>query len=344
MKGEEAVPGGVGRRSDGNAEARVERFLAGPAGGRLEALRVERLVGDASTRTYFRLHLPGGERAVLALLPAPFEERELPYLRMAGLFRELGLRVPEVREACGPQGVLVLEDLGNVLLQDAVRDASDEDRRGLYSRSVDLIVRLQREAASRLASDPDRVPVSFDEGKLADELLFFRDHFLCGLRGASLGGFERDSLERHFRTLARELSRHPFVLCHRDFHSRNLMLVEEELVVIDFQDARFGPRCYDLASLLADSYVELSPELVEKMKERFSRAVDADLSAEYDVVALQRNLKALGTFGFQIARRGNEVYHPYVPHTLGLVRANLERNRRFDDLRRILARHLEELG
>jgi hypothetical protein len=93
-----------------------------------------------------------------------------------------------------------------------------------------------------------------------------------------------------------------------------------------------------------DSYVAHTPELVAAMTERFQRAIGADLSAELDVAALQRNLKALGTFGYQIGQRDNPVYARYVEGTLRLIGANLERNPRWDALRRILARHCEEIG
>lgn len=176
------------------------------------------------------------------------------------------------------------------------------------------------------------------------ELEFFREHFVEGLRERALAADERETLTREFRSIATELCSHPFVLCHRDFHSRNLLVVSGELAVIDFQDARRGPRAYDLVSLLNDSYVEQSPELVAAMVERFERAIGAAVSAEYDVAALQRNLKALGTFGYQIGRRGNDVYRRYLPGTFALVARNLERNPRWDGLRRILARHCEEIS
>jgi hypothetical protein len=104
-----------------------------------------------------------------------------------------------------------------------------------------------------------------------------------------------------------------------------------------------GPRCYDLASLLNDSYGAQEGSLVREMKELFSSETGADVPEEYDVAALQRNLKALGTFGYQISARGNDVYRRYVSHTLGLVRANLEANPRWDRLRSALAGHLPEL-
>jgi aminoglycoside/choline kinase family phosphotransferase len=132
-------------------------------------------------------------------------------------------------------------------------------------------------------------------------------------------------------------------LCHRDYHARNLMVVSDELVVIDFQDARRGPRAYDVVSLLNDSYVAHAEDFVAAMVERFERAVGAELTKDYDAAALQRNLKALGTFGYQIGRRDNSVYERYVEGTLRMVRSNLERNPRWDSLRRILARHCEEI-
>ena len=146
-----------------------------------------------------------------------------------------------------------------------------------------------------------------------------------------------------FSALSAELCEQEFALCHRDYHARNLMVVPDGLVVIDFQDARRGPRAYDVVSLLNDSYVEHSKEFVDAMVERFERAVGASIVKDYDAAALQRNLKALGTFGYQIGRRGNAVYERYLEGTLGRVQENLERNPRWDPLRRILARYCEEI-
>ncbi|HEY7821057.1 MAG TPA: phosphotransferase, partial [Vicinamibacteria bacterium] len=185
--------------------------------------------------------------------------------------------------------------------------------------------------------------IAFDAKKFGDELLFFRLHFVEGMRGRELSASDRENLDSELRLLASELEAQPFALCHRDYHSRNLILCGGAIAVIDHQDARMGPRCYDLASLLNDSYVALEAPLVAEMKELFSAGSGADVGAEYDVAALQRNLKALGTFGYQIAKRGNDVYRRYIPHTLSLVRANLEANQRWDRLRSALASHLPEL-
>ena len=323
---------------------RLARFIAESAGEGLVVTGVEALAGDASNRAYYRMRVEGGDDLVAALLPSPFEPSTLPFLNVAELFEAIPIRVPRVLRVSGAEGILVLEDLGNRLLQDEVDDAAEDSKVELYNDAIDLLAKLQLRGAEL---DSDRYVcfrTAFDEAKFVEELEFFREHFLAGLRKCALDESSRERLSGHFRAIARELCEQPFALCHRDYHARNLMLVNDELVVIDFQDARRGPRSYDLVSLLNDSYVPHSAELVDEMTHRFEHAIGASMRPEYDVNALQRNLKALGTFGFQISVRGNDVYERYIAPTLGLVRTNLERNPRWDPLRRILAQHVEEVG
>jgi aminoglycoside/choline kinase family phosphotransferase len=123
------------------------------------------------------------------------------------------------------------------------------------------------------------------------------------------------------------------------------MLVGGELAVIDFQDARMGPASYDLVSLLRDSYVEHDEDSVGEMKEAFVRESGGiDIEHQFDLMALQRNLKALGTFGYQISVRKNDVYRQYVTRTLGLVRANLARSQGWEALHEVLANHIPEIA
>jgi aminoglycoside/choline kinase family phosphotransferase len=137
------------------------------------------------------------------------------------------------------------------------------------------------------------------------------------------------------------------VLCHRDYHSRNLMYHDERLYIIDFQDARMGPDTYDLVSLLRDSYVDLPEQTVGELMAYFL-ALKGEPDQEeafrvrFDLMALQRNLKALGTFGYQTTARRNPVYIQYIPRTLRYVRDNLARHERFSRLHDVLAAHVEE--
>lgn len=287
--------------------------------------------------------LQNGERRILALLPESFDPDALPFLDAASLFAAIPVRIPTVLEIAGERGILVLEDLGDELLQHVVERDPAARKRTLYEEAIDVVARLQLRG-DELASEPFLAfRTAFDANKFTWELEFFREHFVEGLRGSSLTSDEREGLAHAFAALSAELCRQDFVLCHRDYHARNLMVVSDELVVIDFQDARRGPRAYDVVSLLNDSYVAHAEDFVAAMVERFERAVGAELTKDYDAAALQRNLKALGTFGYQIGRRDNSVYERYVEGTLRMVRSNLERNPRWDSLRRILARHCEEI-
>src|SRR4029079_11451613 len=142
----------------------------------------------------------------------------------------------------------------------------------------------------------------------------------------------------------------PRVLCHRDYHSRNLMLSEGSLYIIDFQDARMGPDTYDIVSLLRDSYMDMTERDVDELMAYFlalnGRHSVTDLEEfrrRVDLMALQRNLKALGTFGYQTITRRNPVYIQYMPRTLRYARQNLEKYSRFGRLREILAAHIDEL-
>ncbi|MGH9318652.1 MAG: aminoglycoside phosphotransferase family protein [Vicinamibacteria bacterium] len=328
-------------------EERLREFLEKAPDSDLASAKVEKLAGDASNRLYFRIQPRRGPSKIVALLPAAFEGTDLPFLEVSEVLDAIPLRVPRVHEVAPDLGILLLEDLGDVLLQDAVENGCPGRRkRELYREAVAMIGKLQsrgRELGVGRFASFGPFAIAFDEKKFFDELSFFRRHFVEGFSARTLSEADSKDLEAEFHRLASELSSQPYALCHRDFHSRNLLVFDGGLAVIDYQDARMGPRCYDLASLLNDSYVAHEAELVSEMKDFFSDATGADTASEYDVAALQRNLKALGTFGYQIASRRNDVFRRYIGHTLALVRANLEANPRWDRLRWTLGRLLPEL-
>ncbi len=306
------------------------------------------LTGDASDRRYFRVLDPGKPSIVLALHAAPFDYETLPFVNVAKLFAQATLPIPQILDHASDLGVLALEDLGDVTLQAHLGAATAEHRR-LYREAVGYIAMLQRRGQE---TEPDGYlpyTLAFDEQKLGWELDFFVRHFLEGYRGVSLSAAERDALRDEGRSIVQELAAEPRVLCHRDYHSRNLMLHAGHLYMIDFQDARMGPDTYDLASLLRDSYVDLAEEDVSDLIAYFlalkgaGTGYDEDFDRRFDLMSLQRNLKALGTFGYQTTVRQNPVYIQYIPRTLRYVQRNLGRYPRFARLREVLASHVEEL-
>jgi aminoglycoside/choline kinase family phosphotransferase len=328
-------------------EERLTEFLRERFGAHADELVVAPLSGDASTRRYFRVR-DGGQTQVLSLYPEPFDPDDLGFRVVRELLAGYGLPVPAIVDQDGPRGLLVQEDLGDLTLQEALRTASEDVREELYGQAVDQLVRLQREAAQ----GPQRAgcfQIAFDLEKLTWELHYFLKHFVEGHRGCDLTAEDRAELAEGFHRLCQEIAGWPRVLCHRDYHSRNLMLRDGSLFWIDFQDARMGPATYDLASLLRDSYVELPEGLVAELAEGFrQKAVPGEARAvferRFDLMCVQRNLKALGTFGFMDSVRGNPVYLPYIPHTLRCARRNLARYPELATVWRVLARHIEELA
>jgi aminoglycoside/choline kinase family phosphotransferase len=311
--------------------------------------RVVPLTGDASDRRYFRILLPDTPSIVLALNAAAFDVTKLPFVNVATLMAKMPVPIPAVLGHADDLGILVLQDLGDVTLQAHLGAASPAEHAALYRQAVALIATLQRRGAE--LSSPDYLPygISFDVEKLTWELEFFTKHFLEAYRGVTLGEEQRTSLRAEFAGIVRELASEPPVLCHRDYHSRNLMLHESQLYIIDFQDARMGPDTYDLVSLLRDSYVDLPEQTVEDLIAYFlalkgvTGVEDSTVfRRRFDVMALQRNLKALGTFGYQTTARRNPVYIQYIPRTLRYVRNNLDNQPRFARLRDLLATHVDE--
>jgi hypothetical protein len=325
---------------------RVQAYVAERLASRSEP-RLVALAGDASTRRYFRVLRDCGSD-VLALYPEPFELPDLAFAGLRGLLAGWGLPVPEIRDHDGARGILLLEDLGDLTLQEVLKTAGPAERDDSYREAVDQMVTLQRESA-RGPRTAACFQVAFDVEKLVWELHYFEKHFLEGHRGRDLTVEDRATLAEAFHNLASEIASWRRVLCHRDFHSRNLMRHRGVLYWIDFQDARMGPPHYDLSSLLRDSYVDLPEEMVAERAFEFRRKAVPEEPPElferrFELTSVQRNLKALGTFGYMASVRGNPVYLPYMPRTLASVRRNLLRRPELASLHRVLARHLEELA
>jgi aminoglycoside/choline kinase family phosphotransferase len=342
-------------RTDDDAanDDRIDRYLRangldGPG------TRVVPLTGDASDRRYFRIIRPDRDSLVLALHIGPIEFASLPFVSVAELLRQMPLPVPALLGHSDALGILALEDLGDVTLQAHLGAATPSEHAAVYRQAVALIEQLQRRGAE---VDPgSHIPfrTAFDAEKLRWELDFFVKHFVEGYRGAALSASQRAALAEEWSPIVTELAAEPRVLCHRDYHSRNLMLHADTLYIIDFQDARMGPDTYDLASLLRDSYVDLTDRDVDDLIAYFlalKTPSPADLPARglpefrrrFDLMAVQRNLKALGTFGYQTMARRNTVYIQYMPRTLRYARTNLEKYPRFGRLRELLAGLIEEI-
>jgi aminoglycoside/choline kinase family phosphotransferase len=334
-------------------DARIRAYLD-EQGLSARTTQVLPLTGDASDRKYFRALLGSDPSIVLALHAGPIEFERMTFVAVARLMEQIPLPIPAILHHSDALGIMGLEDLGDVTLQAHLGAASPAEHAALYREAVSLIATLQQRGAELASDDCAPYTVAFDVEKLTWELEFFVKHFVVAYRGAAPSEAVREALRTEWSAIVDELAAEPRVLCHRDYHSRNLMLHDGALVIIDFQDARMGPDTYDLASLLRDSYVDLSPQQVDELVAYFlalqpaAPARDSGHAAEFrrrfDVMALQRSLKALGTFGYQTTTRGNPVYIQYIPRALTYVRENLAAYPRFGRLTEILAGLVKEFG
>jgi aminoglycoside/choline kinase family phosphotransferase len=335
------------RTADGaQLRDRIDRYLR-ESGLAARNARVVPLTGDASDRRYFRIIPADGPSIVLALHAGPIDFATLPFACVGELLQQIPLPVPAVLGHSDELGILALQDLGDVTLQAHLGAATPTEHAALYRLAVALVELLQRRGAELQSSRYPPYGIAFDVEKLTWELEFFVKHFVCGYRGVVLTDPQRAALAEEWAGIVSELAADPPVLCHRDYHSRNLMLSDGSLYIIDFQDARMGPDTYDLASLLRDSYVDIPDRDLDELVAYFlalKGRTDADeFRRRFDLMALQRNLKALGTFGYQTMTRRNTVYIQYMPRTLRYARINLEKYQRFARLRTLLAGHIEEL-
>jgi aminoglycoside/choline kinase family phosphotransferase len=305
------------------------------------------LTPDASTREYFRIPWDRGT-AVAAVYPEPFDPDVHPYLDVTKLFLERSLPVPKVLDAAGTVGIIVQEDLGDRQLCQVFESASDEECETLLEQAIQMIARIQAATATAFERDSIASRLAFDEAKLAWELNFFFEHYFGSLRGETLRHGEAAELKAELNDVAAELSACRRVLCHRDYHSANLLVDRQnQLRIVDHQDARMGPASYDLVSLLMDRQPE-PPSLAEVRGHRLFllderrrlglESIDPDdFVKEFRLMTIQRGLKAIGTFSFQTAVCGRGAfYQKHIQPTFQIVLQAADWLERFPVLRRMI--------
>jgi len=337
---------------DENLSAATVAWLA-QLGYRVRQSR--RLAGDASVRRFSRLWLEGKTASHLLMeTGTSFQPDRDPFCVTAGYLRQLGLPVPRIIAVEGRWGLVLQEDLGDNMLEDLCHGkvaAGEEELEHFYRRAVDIIIGLQSVSAARLPRRLAAARLAFDEQKLFSELTFFHRHYFSSLLGKTPSAEEERILEGAYRLLSRTLSGYrPRVLCHRDFHSRNLMVVGKGLVMVDFQDARLGPDTYDLASLLRDSYVTIEGTMERRLIDYFREhgglpgESDRSFDRRFAFTAVQRNLKAIGTFSYQTAVRGNQRYAGSIATTWRHLRPALSSLPELEPAACVLGRYAGEAG
>jgi len=311
----------------------LNRALVKLYGEPLPSTEVIKLRGDASTRSYFRVQVPGRRPASVIAMQLPenafqsdeggerLDSQRLPFLEVAELLESKGLPVPSIYVEDLENRIILLEDLGDVTFEQELRHAPRADWPRLYGNAIDLLVDLHDRCAE-LPSASIISQRSFDRKLLDWELDHFREWGLEALSGP-LDTSQTATLREAFAEIVRELEAMPYGFVHRDYQSKNLMVGPKgALTLIDFQDALLGPRAYDLVALLCDSYVSLDLGLQQSMIDRYAalRRIDPEaLRQEFWRVALHRKLKDAGRFIYIDRVRKNPDFLQWYPQTLVYV-------------------------
>jgi N-acetylmuramate 1-kinase len=289
------------------------------------------LASDGSTRVFRRITLPESPVTFVLMENPPVDgssaRENRAYLMIGRHLFNQGLPVPEIYGAEKDRGWFMLEDLGDVNLQQAA--LSPEGRIGLYLRVVDVLFRLQIRGAESFDPGWTCQTRTYDAFVMRRyEADYFRDAFLGEYLGLRKDWPELESPLEHLA--ARASLAEPRFFLHRDFQSRNIMMAGERIGIVDWQGGRLGPPAYDLASLLIDPYTGLSQEEQRAIYEKYVSLLAARLPEEvdsfcasYPYLALQRNLQILGAFSFLSKVRKKKHFEKYIPPALASLKGLL---------------------
>jgi len=307
------------------------------------SIQLETLVpasSDASFRRYFRLNTSNPLHQSLIVMDAPPEREKIePFIRIAHLFLKAGLQVPHILEEDLAQGFILLSDLGN---RTYLAELNKNTASGLYQDASNALIQLQ------LASKPSTLP-HYDSNLFQREMDLFPEWYLKQHLRIALSELERSELQKIFDLLIQNHLAETQVYVHRDFHSRNLMMLEKNNPgILDFQDAVYGPLSYDLVSLWRDAYIVWTEsEVLDWLISYWEKARKAgikvpndfgDFYKDFEWMGLQRHLKILGIFARLYHRDGKEAYLQDLPTVLKYALDVANRYRDFKVLAKLLER------
>ena len=291
---------------------------------------------DASFRRYFRIDAADGSTYIVMDAPPPQEDVR-PFIHVADVFGQTGVSVPRVVAQDVEQGFLLLSDLGSTTY---LHQLNVDSAHKLYMDAIDALVLIQ------VQSQPDVLP-EYDRALLLRELMLFPEWYIGKHLGVSMTEAQTAELNKVFDALLANNLAQSQVFVHRDYHSRNLMVLDTgNPGILDFQDAVYGPITYDLVSLLRDAYIQWDEEMVLdwaiRYWERAKRAglpVNPDIDAFYrdvEFMGLQRHLKVLGIFARLYHRDGKDAYLKDLPLVMEYTRKAANRYTALKPLVRLL--------
>lgn len=315
---------------------------------KIELENVERLTGDASTRRYYRLYTE--DESFVACLDNASETNSNSFVSVQKFLSDYKIRVPKIYDINLRRGYILEEDLGDItLLQKLSTIKSKEEEFCAYENIIGSLLSLHKIPKEDVLKG-NVFQHKFDFEKLNYEIEFTTDFFMRRFLKVEDQSV-LDTVTNNFAAICKRISKEEMVLTHRDFHSRNIMVKNDEFVIIDFQDARLGLPQYDLVSILEDCYYELESEnkrkLINYYYDNLPNEIHKQESFEnfmslYDDMALQRVFKAVGSFSYIYETRKDVRYIKYIGFAMEKIRTILLRNSKYDELRNSLFKYYYE--
>ena len=294
----------------------------------LDLTTIQPASSDASFRRYFRVlsNKNGSQTSFIVMDAPPATEDTKPFINISKLLADAKLNVPVVLEQDIEQGFLLLTDLGN---QTYLSVLNQQTAPKLYQDANNALIQMQ------LASKPGLLP-DYDKALLTRELELFPEWYIGKHLQIQLDAKQKDDLAKVFELILQNNLAQAKVIVHRDYHSRNLMVTDQNNPgILDFQDAVYGPITYDLASLYRDAYIEWEePEQMDWLIRYWDKARKTglpvqnefgDFYRDYEWMGLQRHLKVLGIFARLYHRDGKDGYLKDIPLVFKYTRKVAER-------------------
>ena len=301
------------------------------------------LAGDASNRRYYRVVM--GQTSWVLMRWDKFDPNNYPFLSVLNHFKVNGIKVPNVISYDADDGLVLLEDLGDLTLERKFWESqTHESSMAFYKMALDELIKIHYTATDNKA-DCTAFKIQFDTEKFLWEMNYGRDNLLLGVLNFKFSEAAAQELQKVFIDICSKLDKEPKRIAHRDYHSRNLMIKFDDMRVIDFQDARLGPVQYDLVSLFKDSYVDMNDSMVQALMnyylEEARKFQKTDFSMDhfnyiYELQSIQRCFKACGSFASFFHQRKDTRYLKYLLPTLKRTLKSLENFPEYKSFSKIL--------
>lgn len=313
-----------------------------------EIMSIDRLTGDASTRRYYRIET--SDNKYVACLDNPTEEGENTFVNVQEFLKKFDVRVPEIIDKNLSRGYLLEEDLGDTTLLNVLSTLENkEEEFEIYKKIIDELIKIHKIKKKDIETT-EMNSLSFDYDKLISEIEFCVKHFIQNFLGVEDSKVSRDIIS-FFSPICRRLGEAQKLLTHRDFHSRNIMVKDDEFIIIDFQDARLGIPQYDLASLLDDCYYELERGNKEELLKYYYNSLNLSDYGQnsyeefldyYNDMVIQRTFKAIGSFAYIYGLRQDLRYVKYIGFAMEKLKGILLQKEKYSPLRKTLFKHYYE--